>query len=383
MARVLDLLPDFFYVHDYDLRFHYANQRAASYFGYASKDDVLGRTLLELDPSREQAQAITALCRQIMDGGVPRLTDNIEYVRSDGTRGVLRQHDIPFVNPKTGEKMLVGLSRDVTIERELADQRLRAAELHRELEIARRIQAMLRPTAVPGETSGLDLVGHCQPAAFAGGDFYDWVLGPAAGSLRAFVCLGDVTGHGVGAAILAASCRAYARVLAAVSPLTETMATLNAMLASDIKGGDFVTFAAASIDTTSGAAELVSAGHGPLLIRRRSGHVEELDTHCPPLGVLDELPTLTPHRFTLEPGDSLVIVSDGLYEWKNAGGEQFGTERLRRELARVSGSSSAVMHTLLDRAAAFAGDCPAHDDVTALVVGRPDGSGREPPRGSA
>lgn len=371
VARVVDLLPDFFYVHDYDLRYQYANQRAAEYFGFADKAELVGRTLREVDPNKDQAESIIALCRAIMDAGVPRLTDNIPYQRRDGTPGFLRQHDIPFINPKTGEKMLVGLSRDVTIEHDLADQRLKAAGLQRELEIARRIQAMLWPTEGEAGTGGLDLAGHCRPAAFAGGDFYDWcpASAGAGGSARTLVCLGDVTGHGVGAAILAASCRAYARVLAAVTPLPRALAALNGLLASDITGGDFVTFAAAAIEPSTGRTELVSAGHGPLLVRRASGAIEELESQCPPLGVLEELEPVRPHEFMLEPGDRLVLVSDGLFERKNAAGEQFGTRRLREGMATRFTSSREAIRGLIDSSDAFAGGVAAHDDVTVLAAG--------------
>lgn len=271
IMRMLDLVPDFFYVHDEDLRFYYANKAAAEYFGL-TKEAIVGKLLIEVDKNESQARRIEALCQQIMASGQARTTDRIQYSRRDGSPGFLRQHDIPFINPVDNRRMMIGVSRDVTTEVELALQEMRAAGLQRELEIARSIQRSLRPSDGDGQTlgrrpgppGGLDLAAHCEPAAYAGGDFYDWFTTPGAPE-RVVVCIGDVTGHGVGPALLAAECRAYARVVLCEHDLPRAFCRLSELTAADFRDGRFVTFAAAVIDTTTGKAELMSAGHGATL----------------------------------------------------------------------------------------------------------------------
>jgi PAS domain S-box-containing protein len=241
VGRVLDMLPDFFYVHDYDLRFYYCNQRAVRYFGMKSESQLIGKTLQEVDPDKAQAADFVRVCREVMDGQEPRVSDNLPYRTRDGKAGLLRQYDIPFINPRTGKKMLIGLSRDVTHERELEAQRLRTAKLEHELDVARQIQAGLRPAAPASAIRGLQVAGHSQPAVFAGGDFYDWFQLPDG---RVVVCMGDVTGHGVGPALIASSCRAYARLLLSMLDIEEAFNQLDALIAPDLPAGHFVTFAA-------------------------------------------------------------------------------------------------------------------------------------------
>lgn len=366
LTRVLDLLPDFFYVHDHQMRFVYANRRAAEYFG-CSKESIVGRSLLDLDPNKPQARFFVELCRKIMAEGVPRLTDDLPYTRPDGTPGLLRQHDIPFIDPSTGLPMLAGLSRDVTAEKRFEAERLGRAALEREMQIARDIQQALAPPD-PGLPS-LDVAGLSRPAAYAGGDFYDWGVSPD-GVLGGGV--GDVTGHGVGAALLAATCRAYARILAETIDLPEFLVFLNNRLCQDLSAGRFVTAAAFEVDPRTHEAGVVSAGQGPIyFLPARGGEPQTLPTHLPPLGIEPDLPTPEPTRLTLHPGDALVFVSDGVFECRSPTGEQFGTARLRRTLASLAGApASQVISATLQAIESHAAGTPFDDDVTMVVVGR-------------
>jgi PAS domain S-box-containing protein len=367
VAQLLDILPDFFYVHDEEMVFRYANMKAVKYFGCNTREELIGRRLHEVDPNKEQAKFFEDVCRKIMREGKPRHTDNLPYVRPDGTRGWLRQHDIPFVNPNTGRMMLMGCSRDVTSEKELEDQRLRAARLEEELSLARAIQKSLTPR--PGEVmQGLDVAGFSEPAQFAGGDFYDWGMGERG----EFLCgVGDATGHGVGPALLAASCRAYARVLLAVLPLPEAMARLNEQICEDASDGRFITFAAASVNPKSFVVHLVSAGHGPVYVLRRRGQVDELEVGLPPLGVLVGADACSAATTTLEPGDALVLVSDGVFEAHDPRGRLLGTARLRDVLTRAGGASASDIVARVRKAVEDHADGePAKDDATILAVVR-------------
>lgn len=367
VARVLDLLPDFFYVHDYDLRFFYANDRAAKYFGLADKSQLIGKQLSDVDPDKEQAAAFVEVCRRVMDSRQPRTTDGLPYRREDGSVGFLRQHDIPFIDPRTGRPMLMGLSRDVTIEREVEAERLRSAMLERELRVAEEVQRALRPdTSI--EEPGLRVAAHAEAAAFAGGDFYDWGRCPDG---RFLLGLGDVSGHGVGPALLASACRAYVRVLVIVRPLHEVMASLNELMSLDVSDGRFVTFALASIDPKDFSLTLSSAGHGPMFLLRGKGRIEELLPQDLPLGIVPEVITAEPLKTVLAPGDGLVLISDGVFENSNPDGEQFGLPRLRALLTELAGETperivSGVMHAVREHTA----HQPFADDLTIVVAKR-------------
>ena len=367
VAQLLDILLDFFYVHDDEMVFRYANMKAVKYFGCNTREELIGRRLHEVDPNPEQGKFFEDVCKKIMREGKPRHTDKLPYVRSDGTRGWLRQHDIPFVSPKTGRMMLMGCSRDVTNEMELEEQRLRAARMEEELNVARAIQKSLTPR--PGQImQGLDVAGFSEPAQFAGGDFYDWGMGESG----EFLCgMGDVTGHGVGPALLAASCRAYARVLLSVLPLPEAMARLNAQICEESTEGRFITFAAASVEPSTFRVQLVSAGHGPVYVVRRRGDVEELEVGLPPLGIgeMDDRPLASSAR--LDSGDALVMVSDGVFEAHDPRGRLMGTARLREVLTRAGGApASEVLSRVRKAVQDHADGEPAKDDTTILVVAR-------------
>jgi PAS domain S-box-containing protein len=366
VAQVIDLLPDFFYVHDYDMRFWYANRRAANYFGYEHKEDLVGRRLEDVDPHPEQGQFFAETCRRVMREGVPRLTDDLPYVRRDGTPGFLRQHDIPFLNPKTGEMMLIGLSRDVTGERDLATQRLRAAQLDRELSIATQIQQAFSPNCGSG-IEGVHVSAWARPAQYAGGDFYDW--GPGRGGAFCFG-IGDATGHGVGPALIASACRAYARVLSGLIPIEEILSQLNGQIAFDLSDGRFVTFAIASLDPADFRYTLVSAGHGPTFIISR-GELIQIDGQSPPLGLLEDLSPDPPATGTLQPGDAIIMLSDGVFESPGTDGTPVGLQRLRhwvKDLANLP--APQLTEALSGRLINHLGDVPLRDDATIVVVTR-------------
>jgi len=367
LSELLDMLPDFFYVSDYDLRFVYANKAAAAYFGF-EKETIVGRLHSEVDLNERQALFYIEECQRIMRGGVPVSTDRLEYLAADGSLGYLEAHIIPFDDPRTGKRMMLGLSRDVTASVRLENEREKATVLSRELAVAREIQRSLAPASSLAQV-GIDAAGMSTPAAYAGGDFYDWAPSPEGDKFC--VDLGDVSGHGVGSAILAASCRAYARVLAATSPINQLVPMLNTCLVDDLRDGHFITFAGVTISALTWEARMTSAGHGPLWIRRASGRLDEYLPQMPPLGVLTTIAFAEPHITTLEPGDAIVLVSDGTFEAMNARGELFGLDQLRSVIQGLNGQTAAAMRDEIDQAViAHRAGAPISDDATIVVVRR-------------
>ena len=212
-----------------------------------------------------------------------------------------------------------------------AETKRQVERLEHDLEVARSIQQSLLPTTMP-VIEGFEIAAWNQPADQTGGDYFDWQ--PLSDG-KILVALADVTGHGIGPALLAAVCRAYARANFSVdNGLFPAMGKVNAALAADLKEGRFVTFVAAVCTPRSPRVELLSAGHGPLfLYLLKHDCFEKMNAQGLPLGIsasFDSDPSLC---LDLEHGDMLVLATDGFFEWANAQGEQFGPSEWRKRFA--------------------------------------------------
>ena len=176
-----------------------------------------------------------------------------------------------------------------------AETKHQVERLEHDLEVARSIQQSLLPTSMP-VIEGFEIAAWNQPADQTGGDYFDWQ--PLSDG-KVLVALADVTGHGIGPALLAAVCRAYARAnFSADNGLFPAMGKVNAALAADLKEGRFVTFVAAVCTPSSPRVELLSAGHGPLfLYLLKHDCFEKMDAQGLPLGIsesFDSDPPLVP-----------------------------------------------------------------------------------------
>jgi serine phosphatase RsbU (regulator of sigma subunit) len=253
---------------------------------------------------------------------------------------------------------------------------LREAELQRKLErmnhdlgIARSIQQGLLPRHSP-ELTDFEIAGWNQPADQTGGDYFDWQALPDG---RLAISLGDVTGHGIGPALVTAACRAYARAsfLAGGDPVT-VMERLNHLLAEDLPPDRFVTYAVALLDPVGSRLQLLSAGHGPILwYRPATGEIRNLDAQGIPLGLIPDIEYGHATETPLAPGDMLVLVTDGFYEWENPQGEEFGLTRLQ-EVIRESCDYPAceVIQRLHSTLLNFCQGTEQKDDLTAVVLKR-------------
>jgi serine phosphatase RsbU (regulator of sigma subunit) len=251
-------------------------------------------------------------------------------------------------------------------ERERASTRL--AGIERDLEVARSIQAGLLPSKPP-RFAGFDFAGMNKPADLTGGDYYDWQELPNG---RLLVVMADVTGHGIGPALVMAICRAYARASAPLDPNpTSLMARLNDLLHPDMSDGRFITLAMAVLDPT-GEIELVSAGHGPSLLYRASQRsVERFGGDGLPLAIVAAENYGPSRRFVMERDDVLVMLTDGMFEWKNQADTQFGINRLADALVQAAGEQATQIVDHLYRAVlTFADGASQTDDVTIVAIKR-------------
>jgi sigma-B regulation protein RsbU (phosphoserine phosphatase) len=260
---------------------------------------------------------------------------------------------------------LIGLAVETA---RLVAQKQEQERLKRELLVAQQIQQRLLPSDLP-QPEGYDLAGMNWPCDETSGDYYDVI---PYGDGRLALVIGDVSGHGLGPALIMATTRALLRssLISNPEPLA-AICGMNTYLERDIPDNAFMSFFLASLDPESGNLEYVSAGHNPPLLRDAAGEVSELARTGPVLGVIADANYGLAQAGTLSPGSVLMLYTDGIYEAHDAAGEMYGEVRLRASFdayAARSGSAADVLDGVLADLTAFVGDHPLDDDVTCLVV---------------
>jgi serine phosphatase RsbU (regulator of sigma subunit) len=251
-----------------------------------------------------------------------------------------------------------------------AQTRRQLDRVQRDLQAAREIQQALLPQKPP-KIPGALVAGWNKPADDTGGDFYDWIT---LNDGRSIVFLGDVTGHGIGPALLASACRAYARSgFAAHSDLLPAMTQINASIARDLDPTRFVTFAAVSCVPGTCDLEVLSAGHGPIVLyKAASNSFSEIDSQGVPLGILPELVSGPSTKIQLQKGDIFLLITDGFVEFENPMGEAFGKQRLEEAMRKSSAlPPEQIIKALYDAVVAFSRGTKQMDDLTAVLIKRP------------
>ena len=185
--------------------------------------------------------------------------------------------------------------------------------------------------------------------------------------------LADVTGHGIGPAILASVCRAYSRASFNVRDRLETiLKNINQAFAEDLTSERFATFVAAVCEEGSDQLELLSAGHAPIFVYSSANQsFRILDAQALPLGILPDLWDAVPVKLSMQPGDIVLLVTDGFLEWENSAGEDFGSERLTATVRQFSDREpEVIIAELYDAVLNFAQGTQQKDDLTAVLIKR-------------
>ncbi len=250
-----------------------------------------------------------------------------------------------------------------------------AAEKRRmesELLSAREVQRLLLPESAP-VVPGFDVTGRNLAARIVSGDYYDFI--PVDANHTGLV-IADVSGKGIPASLMMATCRGLLRGLAPHEPSpSRALATVNRSLFEDMKEDMFISAAYVMLRSEDGMVTLCRAGHdAPLLYRKVTGKVERLEPPGLAMGVDegDVFDRVTgDFEFKMESGDCLLLYTDGINEAEDAKGNEFGMQRLEQTfgLAAAMGAES-VVDALLTAVAAHLGKSPQNDDVTLVAVVR-------------
>lgn len=253
-----------------------------------------------------------------------------------------------------------------------ADLENKLKAINHDLEIARSIQQGLLPVQSP-KLNDFEIAGWNQPADQTGGDYFDWQELPEG---RIAISLGDVTGHGIGPALVSASCRAYARASFLVGGTQNgVLDRLNGLLTDDLPTNRFVTFAVVFFDPATSHVKVLSAGHGPILLYRYdTDKIEHLEAQGIPLGMISGTKYSHGVESYLRSGDLLALITDGFFEWQNPAGEEFGLRRLDEViLGSRDLSAEEVITSLRQAVARFCDGSAQMDDLTVVVLKRKTG----------
>ena len=207
----------------------------------------------------------------------------------------------------------------------MAKQSIVQERIKKELEVASEMQKLLFPSDLPSNRR-MDISAKYTPRHEVGGDYYDFI---PLGDDEYIICIADVSGKGIGAAMLMANFQATIRTLFNYQrfEMEFLMEELNKKVMKSAKGEKFITFFIAHYNATSRELKYVNAGHNhPFITNGRK--VEMLSEGCIGLGMLDELPFIHIGKKILKPNTTIVLYTDGIVELENDKEEYFGIEKL-------------------------------------------------------
>jgi sigma-B regulation protein RsbU (phosphoserine phosphatase) len=243
-------------------------------------------------------------------------------------------------------------------------------QIEKDLHVANEVQRILLPSEPP-VVEGFDIAGTTLPARYVSGDYFDYIPLDAD---RWGVVIADVSGKGIPAALMMAMTRTALRLLATGGlPPAEVIHQLNAQLYPDIREDMFISLAFVVIDRRSIEVKLVRAGHDAPLVYRA---VDKSVTRVNPPGMAVGIDSggafnrvTNEFSLVLEPGDCLILYTDGVSEAQDRNGDEFGLEAMIRSVqASASEGAAGIVHRVTSDVKAFIGDQPPHDDITLITI---------------
>jgi len=248
----------------------------------------------------------------------------------------------------------------------LYEQEQRYHEMQSEMKLATKIQNDLLPSGAP-DVDGYEIAGASIPARSVGGDYFDFI---STGDGRLGICLGDVTGKGLPAALLMANVQATlrAQMLIDANPRSHIVRA-NTQLFRSTDTDKFVTMFYSILDTETHRLSFVNAGHDNPYLLDKSNGCQRLEIGGTMLGLMEQFP-FEEDYVDLERGSLLVIYSDGISEAMNLEEEEYGEERLEALIRELRELPAQSIEKIVDSVKDHAGICPQSDDITLIVLKR-------------
>ncbi len=351
---------------DWDLRTDevYFSAHWKSMLGYA--EDEVGGHFAEWEARLhpEDRERAAATMRDYLGGRTPDYELEHRLRHKDGSYRWLLARGAMVRDQEGRPYRMVGSHLDIT-ERKKVDVKLREREAS--LIASRRILDRLLPH-VPLRSQGFLIQGTCFAADYVPGDYFDYFLREDGSIL---VVVADVSGHGIEAALMMASAHARLRSLAELPlGIDKILDRMNTWLFDETAGDSFVTVMMLQIDPRSRTLVYSNAGHPPAFVISESGELKSsLESLCLPLALQAEVEFSIGGPVTLDRGDLVLLVTDGIIETRSAQGIQFGIERMLQVVReRVGSPPEEILDSLQFAVRNFAGTCELHDDETIVLV---------------
>ena len=328
-----------------------------------------GETILSFDAADDSrfdsSQSIadfsirSLICGPLQDaGGQPIGALQIDSIRGSGQ---FRDEDVDLLSA-------VAASAGVAINNAaMHEEVLRQREIQQDLRLATDVQKAFLPSRQP-EIPGFAVASHYQAANHIGGDYYDYIK--LSGG-RTAVVVADVVGHGVAAAMFMAKLSAETRFcLASTDDPAAAIERLNDRM-SDLAVERFVTFVVVIVHPDPSEVTIVNAGHmPPVWLRSADNTIVEPGQQESGLPIaIDSGMRYESVRCTIEPGDVMVLYTDGVNEAMNGNDEEFGMDRIR-QLTAAGGDAQTITDRLVTAVRTFVSDTPPFDDMALVVIQR-------------
>jgi len=251
----------------------------------------------------------------------------------------------------------------------LFNEAVEARAMDQQLKIARQIQSALLPDS-PVAMADVEFAGFSEPSDLVGGDYFDYFqLDPR----RVGITVADVSGHGIGPALIMSNVRAHLRsLLFTRRSLSGLYGMMNQALCNDLSDGMFVSLFVGVYHKDKQILEFQNAGHAaPLIYSPADDRFREIRSNAPALGIIDDLSAGPCPSVVLRPGEVLVVYTDGVSEMHDRTGTLFGEDGIRkcvRHALAAGGGAAEIVACIREAAYAHADGLPARDDVTLAVM---------------
>ncbi len=342
---------------------HFSNPATTEIFGYPTAE-LIGRSIDRLFGESGLSEMRRQMARDAQEREQAKGEGRLFETKGRTRSGEAIPLEIATSRLELHQRLMhVAFIRDIS-ERRRAERKLREHE--EQFQVARDIQQWMFPKRSPN-VPGLDISGASFPIEAAGGDYFDYVLL----NERIGLVVADVTGHGIGPALLMAEARAYLRVLTKhCRNVGEILTQANLVLAEDLSLERYITMILVAVDTEKRRLSWANAGHPAGLIIDKAGNRRvRMECTGPPLGIREDVRYGTKSNVPLLDGDIVVLLTDGFEEALSETSEFFGTDKIREHVHQNRElPAGEILSSLRDKVNAFAGSPGQADDLTGIIV---------------
>jgi serine phosphatase RsbU (regulator of sigma subunit) len=314
-------------------------------------DVALGQSILDL-------RLVSVMCAPL---STQEETLGVLYVDSKASAQGFTKGDLELFTT-LGSQCGLAIHNAKLVEAYLEQQRLQ-----HDLHVAKEIQQGMLPRKVI-ERPRVEIAGFNRPCEETGGDYFDYIPMP---QRRMGIVIGDVSGHGIGAALFMATARALLRAFTyKMDDPAGVLGEVNLFLERDMPPGSFMTLFFGEVNTKTGGFRYASAGHNPvILFRKETGTFESLEKTGPGLGLIEGVAYAIRETQALGPGDILLLYTDGLPEAMSPDKELYGEERMRTLLAGLQERAPAeIVQQFIRAVTEWTRTEVFEDDLTLVVV---------------